>query len=706
MDRRHRMVLGTAAAAVIAAGAWGALSGGLDLAGRTSAAIAGSTISASGTIEGEEVTIAAESAGRVRELPVDEGDTIAAGTILARLDDSLVAAQLRQARAAVDVARANLAVVSAGPREEDVRALQAARDQAQAAVEGARAALENAVRLRDEPQELIARLDAAIPAAAMARARLALMEAGGRAEDIAAAEATVEQARIRLDQFRAGGRPEDVLAAEAQAAIARTRRDQVEAGARDEDLRRVRAQMDAAHAQMQAAQARLAQLKSGPRSGDLAAAQAAVDQAETRLAQLREGTPRAEDVANARLATEAAEAALAAAETAVSDARTTYDAAVKQRDNRPPLLTPDQAQLAVAQAQQALHQVEAAVEQRRIARDQARTALGRLVAGPTTWDIRLVEESVAQARAGVQRLSEINPYDVQVAEAQVSQAQAALAQAEAQLAAAQRPTDFDREAARLAVTQAEAQRDRVVTASPFDVAAAEAALAQAEATLALRRRPFAEQDLETQRQAVAQAEAQVRDLQTMRDRPLAAQAQVDAARAQLAQADAQLAAAQARLDAARAGATAEQLAVAEAQVRQAEAAAGVLEAQLAKMQSAAPRKGIVTKRLVRAGETVAPGAPLLTLADLETLTFTLYVSERDLGRVKTGQAVDLSVDSYPKETFHGQVSSIGTRAEFTPRNVQTRQERINLVFAVKVRVDNADGRLKPGMPVDARIRLG
>jgi HlyD family secretion protein len=197
----------------------------------------------------------------------------------------------------------------------------------------------------------------------------------------------------------------------------------------------------------------------------------------------------------------------------------------------------------------------------------------------------------------------------------------------------------------------------------------------------------------------------VRDLLAMRDQPLQANAQIDAARAQLATAEAGLAAAQAKLDAALAGPTAEQLAAAEAQVRQVEAAAGVLEAQVGKLTSAAPRSGVVTKRLVRAGETVAPGAPLLTLADLDTLTLTVYVSERDLGRVRTGQEVDLAVDAYPRETFRGAISSIGTRAEFTPRNVQTKQERVNLVFAIKVRVANPDGRLKPGMPVDARIRL-
>lgn len=705
IPRHARPIL--AVVVLLAVVAWAILTRGFAgmWSGRADAAVAGTAISASGTIEGEEVIISAEVAGRVRELPIEEGSAVTQGAVVARLDDTLLAAQLQQARAAVEVAQASAALMRAGARPEEVDAARAARDQAAAALEGARSALANAVRLREQPQELIARIDAAIPAAAMARARLAQMEAGGREEDIAATQASLDQAGTRLAQLRAGGRSEEVAAAQAQVEIARTRRDQVEAGAREEDQRRLGAAVDAARAQVTAAQAKLTQVKGGPRHGDLAAAQAALDQAETRLSQLREGTPRAEDVAVARLAWEAAEEAYRAANTGLADARDAFGAASRQRENRPAAMAAEQAQVAYVQAQQGLHQAEANVEQRRVARDQARAQYDKALAGPTEWEVRLGVEAVAQARASVERLTEINPQDVQVAEAQVSQALAAVTQAEAQLASVQLPTAYDREAARLAVVQAEAQRDRVASASGFDVATAESAVAQAEAMLALRRRPFSEHDLAVQREAVQQAEAQLRDLRAMREQPLQANAQVDAARAQVATAESGLAAVQARLDAAMAGPTAEQTAVAEAQVRQAQAAAGVLQTQVDKMTSTAPRSGVVTKRLVRAGETVAPGTPLLTLADHATLTFTVYVSERDLGLIRAGQAVDLSVDAYPRETFRGAISSVGTRAEFTPRNVQTKPERVNLVFAVKVRVANADGRLKPGMPVDARIRL-
>jgi HlyD family secretion protein len=138
---------------------------------------------------------------------------------------------------------------------------------------------------------------------------------------------------------------------------------------------------------------------------------------------------------------------------------------------------------------------------------------------------------------------------------------------------------------------------------------------------------------------------------------------------------------------------------------QARAAAAVIETQLERTTVAAPLEGVVTKRLARAGEAVVPGAPLVVVTDLDTFTLTLYVPESQIGRVQIGQSVDVRVDAFPNETFSGRVTLIGTRAEFTPRNVQTPRERSNLVFAVKVRLDSAGGRLKPGMPADATLRL-
>jgi HlyD family secretion protein len=127
----------------------------------------------------------------------------------------------------------------------------------------------------------------------------------------------------------------------------------------------------------------------------------------------------------------------------------------------------------------------------------------------------------------------------------------------------------------------------------------------------------------------------------------------------------------------------------------------LLEAQLDKLTLRAPIGGQVLKRVVSRGEVVGAAAPLLTVADQSVLKLTLYVPERELGRVRVGQGVAISADPFPGRTFRGEVQSIATRAEFTPRNVQTARDRQALVFAVKVRVPNPDGGLKAGLPVDA-----
>jgi HlyD family secretion protein len=124
------------------------------------------------------------------------------------------------------------------------------------------------------------------------------------------------------------------------------------------------------------------------------------------------------------------------------------------------------------------------------------------------------------------------------------------------------------------------------------------------------------------------------------------------------------------------------------------------QAQLSRMQLLAPQAGIVQKRLVHRGEYVAPGTPILTVADPTDLKLTLFVLEPDLARVSVGQTVSIRADGYA-DAYQGTVRTIANRAEFTPRNVQTAKDRQNLVFAVTVRVPNPDSALKAGLPVDA-----
>ena len=146
--------------------------------------------------------------------------------------------------------------------------------------------------------------------------------------------------------------------------------------------------------------------------------------------------------------------------------------------------------------------------------------------------------------------------------------------------------------------------------------------------------------------------------------------------------------------------TAEQLAVAQAQVDQARAAITTLEVQIARTVITAPANGVVLERLVEPGELALPNAALLVLADLDALTLTVYAPEDHYGEIVLGQQVEVTVDSFPAEKFSAIVSHIADEAEFTPRNVQTQEGRRTTVFAVRLALDAAGGKLKPGMPAD------
>jgi multidrug resistance efflux pump len=94
----------------------------------------------------------------------------------------------------------------------------------------------------------------------------------------------------------------------------------------------------------------------------------------------------------------------------------------------------------------------------------------------------------------------------------------------------------------------------------------------------------------------------------------------------------------------------------------------------------------------------------MSIANLDEVTLVVYIPENRIGQVQLGQEVEVQVDSFPDRVFVGHVASIAGEAEFTPRNVQTQEERVNLVFAVKVRIPNPNHALKPGMPADATMQ--
>jgi len=149
----------------------------------------------------------------------------------------------------------------------------------------------------------------------------------------------------------------------------------------------------------------------------------------------------------------------------------------------------------------------------------------------------------------------------------------------------------------------------------------------------------------------------------------------------------------------------EELKQAEANVNGKLASIDLLKKQIRDCFVTTPLNGYLVKTFMKRGETVSPMSSLFKVSDLSKVKLVIYVSEEELGKVKLGQTVDVTTDSYPDKNYNGKVIYISPEAEFTPKNIQTKDERTKLVFAVKIRVDNPNFELKSGMPADAVIRI-
>jgi multidrug resistance efflux pump len=514
----------------------------------------GGPLHASGTIEAEQVLITSEIAGRVKTLLADEGQEVAKGAPLAQLDTALLEAQLEQANAAVAAAEANLALLKAGARNEEVATAEAQRDQAKAARDGAERAAENAAQIVSNPQELELQIAQAQAARDAAQAALRKLRAGNRAEDITTAQAAFAQAQLNLQATR----------------------DKLSAG---------KTQAEAAMNQ----------------------ATNALTQAQARYAQAK---------LNWQYVQETGKDPIVKGVVYVPDANPQNPAHFQ-----PQISQPDVTDGSRENYYSLFIQAEAAVH--------------------------ASEEQLHAAQVGYDATRQGEASGVSIAEEQARAADATLAKIKAG------PTREDR-------------------------AQAETALASAQHTLDT--------------------------MLAIRANPQQLKAASDAAQTQLAIAEANLHAAEARLAQTKAGARSEQVLVAEAQLAQASAARNQVSVQLAKAALNAPRAGLVLSRPIHEGEQVSPGAPLMTIGSLDTVRLTLYIAEADIGRIRQGQQVEVSVDSYPNKIFNGTISFIAQEAQFTPRNVQTQAERVTTVFAVRVDLPNPDHSLKPGMPADAILR--
>lgn len=324
----------------------------------------------------------------------------------------------------------------------------------------------------------------------------------------------------------------------------------------------------------------------------------------------------------------------------------------------------------------------------------AEANLADLLADPTQDEIDTAQAAIEEAKARVsgdqaasgQAWQTVNnPHDIDVQISQtlldVEDAERALKDAQIQLDEIdyrirflyESAEDEDQDLDQTAVDYAQIEREAIV---------AQIAAAQARYDGALRK---------------------LEALRAQREQPLVQIAQAQQASARIPVAEAQLELAQAQYDLLVADPLAEEVAIAQAQIDLAQAQVAFVNARLNQLSLVAPIDGVITTRAIAVGETAQPGVSLMTIADLETLKLIVYIPATQIGLVQIGAPATIEVDSYPFASFEGEVVKIGREAEFTPRNVQTEEERVNLVFAVEIRIPNEDGRLKPGMPADATI---
>jgi RND family efflux transporter MFP subunit len=144
---------------------------------------------------------------------------------------------------------------------------------------------------------------------------------------------------------------------------------------------------------------------------------------------------------------------------------------------------------------------------------------------------------------------------------------------------------------------------------------------------------------------------------------------------------------------------------AQAAVVQAQQALALAQLQLDRAAVKSPIEGVVMTRNIEIGDLVMAGGTVMRIAQLDTLNLVVYLPEDQYGQVSIGDSVSIEVDSFPNKVFSGEIVHIADEAEYTPKNVQTESGRKATVYAVKIQVENADHKLKPGMPADVEFQI-
>lgn len=313
---------------------------------------------------------------------------------------------------------------------------------------------------------------------------------------------------------------------------------------------------------------------------------------------------------------------------------------------------------------------------------QAGQVVARLEDSELVREVGLRRPEVAAAEAVLAELEAgSRPEEIAQAEGAVRQAQARLAELEA----GSRPEEIA--SAQAAVERARA--DQVRWQSEFDRISRlhEQGVVSAQLLDSVR----SNRDMTREQLRTAEQQSSL-----VREGPR--QEQIEQARAALQQAEA-------RLALVRAGPRRERIAQARARLDQTRQVLAAAETRLTFTVVSAPLTGVVLSENIEPGEFVSAGTPVVTVGELANVWLRAFINETDLGRVKLGQTARVTADTYPGKSYQGRVSFLSSQAEFTPRNVQTQQERVKLVYRVKIDLPNPDQELKPGMPADAEILI-
>ncbi len=646
----------------------------------------------------DQVSLVPRTSGIVKAIPVEVGQRVRQGDVLAILDPGSLTDQVEQARAGLTLAEAKLKQVLIGAKPEDVDAARAQLGQAQA--------------------------------------RLDLMQQQGRAEDVQAAQAALNAQQAKLDQMLQGGRPESIAQAQAQLDAAQAKLALVLQGPTQDQLQAARSAVESDRAAVAAAQAALANLQ-GTSSSDVRAAEAAVeaDRAALRSAQIALDTLEATYTADLQSAQAAYDAAVTQRNTTrmtwdqsrmgSEDAQNDADAKVAQaqaavntaqanltaldqgldpsggqsqaqrgacaKDPKTGLrVTPQVCTATMAAARDTLNAAQLALDNARRAQTQLQQQ-----GGSTLSQMQMQGSAVnaeANLRAAAARLEAVQTKDLNVQrsqlEAQLQAAREKLASSEARLSALvgsgiesqQRQLESTLVAAQERQRSDQAKLDELLaTPKPEDVEQAQAAVRDAEQRLALAINPSTDQDIRAQMALVDQAQQQLDKAM----RPFTAE-DIRQQEEVVAQMRAQLAG--------RANPyTSADVEAAVAAVEQARAQLAVAQANYDQTILPAPFGGVIGQKLLTTGAFASAQTPILTIVG-PAVEVHITVEEARVGMVRPGQLVQLEFAAYPNEAFTGHVTTVSPTGDARAHT-----------FDVTIVPDNNDGRLMPGMFAQVRV---